>query len=121
MGNHPAVIYCRVSSAKQVREGHGLASQETRCREFAQLKGYQVVEVFHDEGVSGSLINRPGMHALLTYLQKNKARQPIVLIDDVLTSGSTAEACARALRRAGASRVELICWARVVRPSQLMR
>ena len=45
----------------------------------------------------------------------------VILIDDVLTSGSTAEACARVLRRAGAGRVELICWARVVRPSQLMR
>ena len=45
----------------------------------------------------------------------------VVLIDDVFTSGSTAEACARVLRRAGASRVELICWARVVRPTQLMR
>ena len=45
----------------------------------------------------------------------------VILIDDVLTSGSTAEACARTLRRAGAGRVELLCWARVVRPSQLMR
>lgn len=45
----------------------------------------------------------------------------VILIDDVLTSGSTAEACARALRRAGAGRIELICWARVVRPAQLMR
>lgn len=45
----------------------------------------------------------------------------VILVDDVLTSGSTAEACARALQRAGAGRIELICWARVVRPAQLMR
>jgi len=45
----------------------------------------------------------------------------IILIDDVLTTGSTADACARTLKRAGAARVELITWARVVRPSQLMR
>ncbi len=40
----------------------------------------------------------------------------IVLIDDVLTTGATAESCARALTRAGAGAVDVLTLARVVRP-----
>lgn len=39
----------------------------------------------------------------------------VCLIDDVYTSGSTVGACASALRRAGARRVDVVCLARVVR------
>lgn len=44
-----------------------------------------------------------------------------LLVDDVLTTGSTSDACAKTLLRAGAEQVELICFARVVRPSLLER
>jgi ComF family protein len=38
------------------------------------------------------------------------------LVDDVHTSGATANACARALKQAGAARVIVLCWARVLDP-----
>ena len=38
----------------------------------------------------------------------------LLVIDDVLTSGATVDACAKALRRAGAARVDVLVLTRVV-------
>ena len=79
----PAVIYCRVSSAKQVEEGDGLKSQETRCREYAAREGYDVLKVFADKGVSGGVLDRPKMREMLSFLLARPEPNTVVLIDDL--------------------------------------
>src|SRR5438132_1447325 len=79
------LIYCRVSSRKQLTEGDGLRGQEKRLRDFATMKGYHVMAVFTD-GITGGTSSRRGMEELLAFLAEwNKAgKGPIVvLIDDI--------------------------------------
>lgn len=59
------------------------------------------------KAVAGAFALAPGAREML----KGKC---VVLVDDVHTSGATAEACARVLKRGGAAQVILLCWARVL-------
>lgn len=45
------------------------------------------------------------------------ADKSVVLVDDVHASGATAKECTRALLRAGAGSVTILCWARVLDPA----
>ena len=76
------VIYVRVSSGKQVTESDGLRSQERRCSDYAEQRGYTVIKVFRDEGISGALIERPAMRLMLEFLEE-QSDEVAVIIDDI--------------------------------------
>ena len=77
-----AVIYSRVSSVAQTKRGDGLASQQTRCRDYAKYNGYEVVKVFTDDKTRG-VMGRLGMSAMIAFLQKNRRNPHVVIIDDI--------------------------------------
>jgi site-specific DNA recombinase len=59
-----AAAYVRVSTEDQARNGYSLGEQELQCRQYAAELGATECEVFRDEGVSGGLLERPGLTAL---------------------------------------------------------
>ncbi len=80
-----AVIYCRVSSDRQSRESDGMKGQERMCRHYAERLGYRIVGTFGDEGVSGGVIERPGMQRMLAFLDDRAAKreETVVIVDDI--------------------------------------
>lgn len=77
-----AVIYTRVSSQKQVEEGHGCESQESACRHYCKSHGLTVLKVFHEQAISGASLYRPAFDDLCGYL-KQQSRPVKVVMDDV--------------------------------------
>ena len=65
---------------------------------------------------AGRWRNVQGAFAVRPRGESRIAGRRVLLIDDVLTTGATLEACARACRRAGAAGVDVLTLARVVRP-----
>src|SRR6185503_5166921 len=78
-----AIIYCRVSSERQVNEGHGLDSQEQRCVAYAQNRGLDVAKIFRDEGISGGLFDRPAMQRLIKHLDEHPEEKFVIIFDDL--------------------------------------
>lgn len=94
--------------AKAIGEETGVAIAETalkRVKATAQQVGLSQSE--RALNVQGAFRVPPAGRAAV-------AGRRLILIDDVLTSGATTDACARALLRAGAGNVDVVVFARVV-------
>ena len=94
--------------AKAISQECGVAVAETalkRVKATAQQVGLSQSE--RAQNVQGAFRVPPERRAEV-------AGRRLVLVDDVLTSGATSDACARALLRAGARNVDVLVFARVV-------
>lgn len=94
------------------------------AREIAKVRGQQVlVDALVRKKPTPTLggLGRAARARALSGAIAVNARQAgklkgaqVVLVDDVMTSGATSDACVRALKRAGAGRVIVACFARVL-------
>jgi len=50
-----AIVYTRVSTEEQAQSGLGLEAQEAKCRQACESRGWEVVELLADRGVSGKI------------------------------------------------------------------
>ena len=75
------IIYCRVSSKKQVTDGNGLDSQEQTCRTWAKQRGLAVERVFKEEGISGSKEDRPAFKEMLEFLFDTNDKYIVLALD----------------------------------------
>lgn len=79
-----ALIYARVSSERQATEGHGLDSQEHRCREYALQKGLEVEKVYYESySGGGDYTRRPAMSEMLSYMDSKPFNSYVVIFDDL--------------------------------------
>jgi ComF family protein len=100
--NQAALLGRELAAAKQARL---LVDGLIRQKRTPKLGG--LGRTARARALSGAITINPRHAELL------KGRR-IVLVDDVLTSGATSAACVAALKRAGAERIKICCFARVL-------
>lgn len=99
-----AVIYTRVSTEEQAREGFSLAGQLEACRRKAREMGAAEIREFVDDGVSGEILERPeltraresiragGIDSFICFdpdRLARKAAQPSAFLIELIKSRST--------------------------------
>ena len=75
-----AVLYIRVSTEEQSKQGISIETQLNTCMDFATKNGYCVKNVYVEEGLSAKNLNRPKAQEMLKYcnISKNNVQAIIV-------------------------------------------
>lgn len=73
-----AVIYCRVSTGRQVTEWHWLETQESYCRDWCKNHWVEVVKVIKDEWISGTKLNRAWILETIAFIEEQNKKQKTI-------------------------------------------
>lgn len=74
------VVYIRVSSDEQVREGHSLETQERICFDYARRNKLEVLALFREEGENAKTMNRTSYNEMIIYCAKHQKEIDAVLV-----------------------------------------
>ncbi len=75
-----AVIYIRVSTEEQEKEGFSVETQTNTCLGFAQREGYSVKKIYVEEGLSAGNLNRPEAQKLLKFCDSAKNNIQAIIV-----------------------------------------
>lgn len=101
-----AVLYTRVSTAEQTREGVSLDAQEERLKDYCKLQGLDIVKIIREEGISAKkrLEDRPGGKVLFEKINSGEAKHVVALkLDRVFRNAIDALTVTQTLEEKGIS------------------
>lgn len=67
-----AAVYTRVSKDEQFREGYSIESQKEHCINFTKSQGWELYDIYVEEGVSAKSLNRPAIQRLIAATKEHK-------------------------------------------------
>lgn len=67
-----AVIYVRVSTDEQAKEGYSIGSQKEKAIKFIESQGWDLVDIYLDDGYSAKNLDRPDMKRLMEEAKTGK-------------------------------------------------
>jgi DNA invertase Pin-like site-specific DNA recombinase len=67
-------LYCRVANAN----AESIAIQEAVLRRYAEEHGYGVFKVYHDSGMGGIALDRPGLQLMLRDIESGIVKRIII-------------------------------------------
>jgi site-specific DNA recombinase len=103
-----AILYTRVSTLDQAREGVSLEAQRARAESWAATHGYVIAGTFSDPGISGKRAdNRPGLQNALAAVCEARGALVVYSLSRLARSVQDALAIVARLEKCGADLVSL--------------